>query len=651
MFKYFKYCLFRSIGFHFGRHVWRCKEKGKLNNKDKNNHAHVTSNGENTIPMAATCVESPSSITSTMKCSCGKVCNGRRRLKMHQHSCRVIIGLFGETFETECNEEYLPANELPPSAIDDQVFTKVGVKLPKSIDQWKAANDYFQASLPIHDIASSGLNTTINRMNKIIYEYFEINFGLVKSGKTTEINNKYKGYSKHALKSCLKQLKREGADPAEIKVVAHLLRCKLNSSKLHLNEGQVDQQIKKNFWGFVKTIFKKTASTLPSFDGAACTTFFAKTFNSINPFKSFEMPDWIPSLSAPTVKFDLSPPSYKQITKVVRKIKASGSPCPLDQISIIPFKRCAYLRSYLTEVFRIIWLTGKIPDVWKKACSVLVHEKGDQSDPANFRPITLECTPLKIFTSCLRDSMFAFLSANGYIEHRIQKGFMPKLSGTFEHTAHMAHIINKARMKQRSVVITLLDPKNAFGEVHHNLIPTVLKYHHIPVQIQQLINNLYSNFHTSVLSDCFRTPFIKVNRGVLQGDSLSPLTFNLCFNTFIRYIADQKFKQFGFALNKLNPTHWFQFADDAAVITGLENENQILLNNFTRWCNWSGMKIRVDKCITFGIKKSTTSSVQFLPKLIIKNSLVPTVERNTLSSTLVASLILVWTILITCQPF
>ena len=169
---------FKSLG----RHVWRCKEKGKLNNKDKNNNARVTSNGENTIPMAATCVELPSSITSTMKCSCGKVCNGRRGLKMHH----------AETFEIQCNEEYLPANEVPPSVIDDQVLTKVGVKLPKSIDQWKVANDYFQASLPIHDIASSGLNTTINRMNKIIYEYFEINCGLVNSVKATEINNKYK---------------------------------------------------------------------------------------------------------------------------------------------------------------------------------------------------------------------------------------------------------------------------------------------------------------------------------------------------------------------------------------------------------------------------------------------------------------------------
>ena len=86
------------------------------------------------------------------------------------------------------------------------------VKLPESADQWKAANDYFQASLSIDDIASSSLNTIINRINKIIYEHFEINFGLVNSVKRTEINNKCKGYSKHGLKFCLKQLKREGAD-------------------------------------------------------------------------------------------------------------------------------------------------------------------------------------------------------------------------------------------------------------------------------------------------------------------------------------------------------------------------------------------------------------------------------------------------------
>ena len=80
--------------------------------------------------------------------------------------------------------------------------------------------------------------------------------------------------------------------------------------------------------------------------------------------------------------------------------------------------------------------------------------------------------PLNVFTSCLRNAIFNFLAANNYIEHEIQKGFTSGLSGTFEHTAQMADIINKARTKQRSLVITLLDLENAFGEVHHNLIPT-----------------------------------------------------------------------------------------------------------------------------------------------------------------------------------
>ena len=144
---------------------------------------------------------------------------------------------------------------------------------------------------------------------------------------------------------------------------------------------------------------------------------------------------------------------------------------------------------------------------------------------------------LKIFTSCLRDSMYAFLQRNGYIEHKIQKGFLPKLSGTLEHTAQLANVINTARTKPKSIVVTLVDLKNALGEVDHNLILEILWYHHIPDQIQQLIISFYSNFQTSVITNSFQTPFITVGRGVLQGDYLSPLTFSLCFNTFIHYIS------------------------------------------------------------------------------------------------------------------
>ena len=193
-------------------------------------------------------------------------------------------------------------------------------------------------------------------------------------------------------------------------------------------------------------------------------------------------------------------------------MKASGSPCPLEQISIICFKRCPYLRSVITRFICFIWKSGNIPHKWKKACSILMHKKGDKDDPANFRSIALESVPLKIFTSCLRDSIFSFLSQNHLIEQKIQKGFTHGVSGVLEHTSMMAYLINKARVKQRSAIITLLDLKNAFGEVHHNLIKSVLAYHHVLEAIQSLVTSLYTDFHSYIISDGFSTPAIPFKR-------------------------------------------------------------------------------------------------------------------------------------------
>jgi hypothetical protein len=466
-------------------------------------------------------------------------------------------------------------------------------------------------------------------MNDVVYNYFADNFGYVEKMPDKELVNKYKDQTVKALKKCLKQLKLSNADPHEIKYVARTLRDKLrNACQINTTQNQNktfnhDNYISRNFWGYVKNVLNKNTCLLPCFPMSECLNYFKKTLCSINPNKLFCIPSWIPKLSDPIVNFDLQPPTYRQVTNIIRRMKASGSPCPLDQLSIICFKRCPFLRTYLTEVIRSVWSSKSVPAEWKKACSILIHKKGNTSDPSNFRPITLETIPLKVFTSCLRNAMFSFLTANNFIEHQIQKGFTPNLSGTLEHTAQMTNIINQARIKQRSVVITLLDLKNAFGEVHHNLIQSVLDYHHIPKDVSEIIKSLYTDFNTAFITSEFSTPFITVGRGVLQGDCLSPLIFNMCINTFIQHMKTDKYRQFGFITNLLNPVHWFQFADDAAVISGQDSENQHLLNRFSIWCQWSNMIVRVDKCSTFGIRKSLTKSIQYLPKLLINNELIP----------------------------
>ena len=131
-------------------------------------------------------------------------------------------------------------------------------------------------------------------------------------------DSKYKGYSNHKLKSSLKQLIHSGSDILEIRFVSHLLRSRLNTSRPTTSVGYDDEKIKMNFWGYAKSIFKKSATSLPSFDGLTCANFFDKFFTPANATKRFEIPAWIPNLPFPNSSFDFSPPLYKQITKVVR---------------------------------------------------------------------------------------------------------------------------------------------------------------------------------------------------------------------------------------------------------------------------------------------------------------------------------------------
>ena len=109
--------------------------------------------------------------------------------------------------------------------------------------------------------------------------------------------------------------------------------------------------------------------------------------------------------------------------------------------------------------------------------------------------------------------------------------------------------------------------------------------------------------------------------------------FNLFLNSFIQHIKEEKYSQFGFSTcygsgSSFVSIHWFQFADDAAVISGHEQDNQILLNRFYIWCKWAGMHIRLNKCAIFGIKKKSTRSIQFQPKLIIDCNLIPAVKTR-----------------------
>ena len=72
------------------------------------------------------------------------------------------------------------------------------------------------------------------------------------------------------------------------------------------------------------------------------------------------------------------------------------------------------------------------------------------------------------------------MTENKYVESNVQKGFWDNISGCYEHTETFISVINHARRKQCNLVVTLIDLKNAFGEIDHKLLAEVIKYHKVP---------------------------------------------------------------------------------------------------------------------------------------------------------------------------
>ena len=180
-------------------------------------------------------------------------------------------------------------------------------------------------------------------------------------------------------------------------------------------------------------------------------------------------------------------------------------------------------------------------------------------------------------------------------------------------------LFNHINLRNRTETVNrCIDLRNAFGEVHHNFLTKVLEYHLL--QYIAIIKNLYNFYKISITANNFTTHPVTISSRVLQGDSLPLVLFNMCFNTLMVTILQEKVKCLGYVSNMISPKHWLQFVDDTAIITSLTSGNQMLLILFSKWAD---LVIRIDKCHTFGIWKTSTQCTQYQPYLTVNNQQIP----------------------------
>jgi len=137
-------------------------------------------------------------------------------------------------------------------------------------------------------------------------------------------------------------------------------------------------------------------------------------------------------------------------------------------------KECAtVLAEPLSLLFQRSFDTGTLPADWKTGNIVPIFKKGDRTDRANYRPVSLTSVPCKILESIIKDKLMRFLESNDLVckeQHGFRSGrsCLTNLLETFENWT-------KALDEGYGLDVVYLDYRKAFDSVPHRRLIKTLK--------------------------------------------------------------------------------------------------------------------------------------------------------------------------------
>ena len=84
----------------------------------------------------------------------------------------------------------------------------------------------------------------------------------------------------------------------------------------------------------------------------------------------------------------------------LRRLPAQSSPGP-DGVPYYVWKSGKSSPELLAQIYSVCCTNQQIPSSWKTSTTILIHKKGDESLPSNWRPISLQPTIYKVYAAIL----------------------------------------------------------------------------------------------------------------------------------------------------------------------------------------------------------------------------------------------------------
>ena len=219
---------------------------------------------------------------------------------------------------------------------------------------------------------------------------------------------------------------------------------------------------------------------------------------------------------------------------------------------------------------------------------VLLYKKDDKLLPKNYRPISLVNIDVKILTMVLAERMQRIVQS---IVHPDQTGFIRGRS-IQTNLLRLEDLNHFMKYYSSDSVVALLDFEKAFDRVNHSYLLATLKEFNFPPSFLNMVKVLYSNRRGRIIVNGHLSNPFKIQRGVLQGDPLSPLLFVLALEPMC--LAIRKRKDLGICIGHHAHTGSY-YADDSQLYSKNALTLRLQLDIVKKFCDISGFKLNLSK--------------------------------------------------------
>ena len=176
---------------------------------------------------------------------------------------------------------------------------------------------------------------------------------------------------------------------------------------------------------------------------------------------------------------------------------------------------------------------------WLPGARTVMVPKCKDPRTKDHRPITCLNTSYKLITAVINHNLRKIEASQNMLQLD-QRGGKPGTMGCTDNLLVDRIVLEDAQFNLKNLTCTWVDLKKAFDSVSHPWLFRCLECHGVPVVLIDFIKNIVKTWEISIEINTKngkeRVETIKVNRGILQGDSFCVTLFIMSVNPLAWYI-------------------------------------------------------------------------------------------------------------------